>query len=115
MTDLITPDEVRRELAAADAAIGSQFGNTAMLDAIKQVARLCRDYLTLWDRNKELEKAEVCSVCVGRGKAFGGRDCICGGKGTIHGELHGLRGRVKELKAIGIGMLEESKRAIRDD
>ncbi len=44
-TDLFTPDEVREML-------------TQSVEADKPLAcRLCRDYLTLCDRNKELQKA----------------------------------------------------------
>ena len=41
MTDLLTPDEVRE---IAKYLIGES-----------SLARLCRNYITLWDRNKELE------------------------------------------------------------
>ena len=67
------------------------------------VRRLCRDYLTLWERNKDLEAAsldciEVCDCCAGTGKPISGKPCICGGTGTIIGELAGFRTRVKELE-----------------
>ena len=55
MTDLLTPEEVKRELADAEAAVRLQLGHTSLLGVFKWVARICRDYLTLWDRNKELE------------------------------------------------------------
>ena len=45
MTDLLTPDEVRNALARPN-----RWGLGLALEK-----RLCRDYLTLWDRNKELE------------------------------------------------------------
>ena len=46
MTDLLTHDEVR----------DMYYGETAMLVSSQPGwGRLCLDYLTLWDRNKELE------------------------------------------------------------
>lgn len=47
MTDLLTPEEVRK--------MGNSTLATICLDLGVSVERLCRDYLTLWDRNKELE------------------------------------------------------------
>ena len=44
MTDLLTPDEVRDRLLQWEAGLD-----------IEDTDRLCKDYLTLWDRNKELE------------------------------------------------------------
>ncbi len=43
MTDLLKPEKVREMLADASGK--------------PLAARLCRDYLTLWDRNKELDAA----------------------------------------------------------
>lgn len=37
------------------------------------------------------QSPDPCSVCAGTGKPVSGGDCICGGNGTIHGELDGLR------------------------
>ena len=45
MTDLLTPDVVR----------GLLKGPLGYVTTEITVAHLCRDYLTLWDRNKELE------------------------------------------------------------
>ncbi len=42
MTDLLTPDEVTSM-------------ERRSLWPYKDLARLCRDYLTLWDRNKKLK------------------------------------------------------------
>lgn len=44
MTDLLSPDDVREVLRHAE-----EFSKP-------MIARLCRDYLTVLDRNKELEK-----------------------------------------------------------
>lgn len=62
MTDLLTPDKVREMLTqsvAADKPLAS---------------RLCRDYLTLWDRNEELEKQvqmlNTQSRITGRGERY---------------------------------------------
>ena len=32
-----------------------------------------------------------CSVCAGQGKPISGKPCVCGGTGTIYGELQGIR------------------------
>lgn len=49
MTDLLTPEEVR-ELARLNR---EEFNRPTMVE----IRGLCRDYLTLWDRNKELKAA----------------------------------------------------------
>ena len=64
MTDLLTPKRVQ-----------------VILDLTKKVwpggkiKHLCRDYLTLWDRNKEL-KADLQDMYDARGTGF--RRCECG-------------------------------------
>lgn len=55
MTELLTPEKVRLELADADSAVYLELGDPEILVVFKFLARLCRDYLTLWERNKELE------------------------------------------------------------
>lgn len=49
-TDLLTPKEVRRVLAGEEGwqTLGG------FVYAPRTVERLCRDYLTLWDRNLDL-------------------------------------------------------------
>lgn len=37
------------------------------------------------------KKPIPCSVCAGTGKPVSKRPCVCGGSGTIHGEMEGLR------------------------
>ena len=64
MTDLLTPEKVREWQRVNGSLKGGAWFN-------ETIDRLCRDYLTLWDRNKELEKPEVCSVCGGKGEAQG--------------------------------------------
>ena len=49
MTDLLTPDEVRKELDDAEAAVRLELGHAGLRAVFKWVARICRDYLTLWD------------------------------------------------------------------
>ena len=50
MTDLLTPEQVREWLN----------GPLGQVTYDVSIARLCRDYLTLWDRNKGLaQQAEV--------------------------------------------------------
>lgn len=46
MTDLLTPEEVRK--------MGISTVTTICLDLGVSVERLCHDYLTLWDRNEAL-------------------------------------------------------------
>ena len=51
MADLLTPEEVREiKQMYARRPVSAAKGK-----AFHQVRRICRDYLTLWDRNKELE------------------------------------------------------------
>ena len=49
MTDLLTPEEVRHMK-------GIRLHCFLSRDTVDIARRLRRDYLTLWDRNKELEK-----------------------------------------------------------
>ncbi len=66
MTDLLTPEEVREIQKRAEGT--AQYFDVKVEDmeahfpTVAEKGRLCRDYLTLWDRNKELEK-ERDSVC----------------------------------------------------
>ena len=55
MSDLLTPEEVREALAVSEMDYDRESKYEINPTWLK---RLCRDYLTLWDRNKELE-AEV--------------------------------------------------------
>jgi len=55
MTDLLTPEKIKKELAAAEGAALRE-ADPDMQRAYLRLGRICRDYLTLWDRNKELEK-----------------------------------------------------------
>ena len=48
MIDLLTPEEVRE--FRLDLSPPAEYG---------MVGRLCRDYLTLWDRNKELKAVGI--------------------------------------------------------
>ena len=100
--DLLTPEQMQKELTAANAAAARE-ADPDMQMAYLRIARICQDYLTLWDRNKELEAAsldhiEACDCCAGTGKPISGKPCICGGTGTIVGELAGFRARVLELE-----------------
>ena len=56
MTDLLTPDVVR-DWKEAFELVGSGLVKSVTIPgiAVGDIARLCRDYLTLWDRSKELE------------------------------------------------------------
>ncbi len=60
MSEILTPDEVREILGRMETT--AQYFDVKMEDmeaqfpTVLEKARLCRDYLTLWDRNKELEK-----------------------------------------------------------
>ena len=62
MTDLLTPDEVREILTQTKSVMGGHRPHTNAKwgperpHLIDLLPRLCRDYLTLWDRNKELEE-----------------------------------------------------------
>ena len=49
MTDLLTPDVVR-EWQTLNETVGTSAWSK------ETMARLCQGYLTLWDRNKELEE-----------------------------------------------------------
>jgi len=56
MTDLLTPEEVsgiRGQFAAC--IMGNPKWGPDMPPILDHVPRICRNYLTLWDRNKELE------------------------------------------------------------
>lgn len=52
MTDLLTPDEVWEIHQRYDRI---RPGGLKKVRARHWLRRLCRDYLTLWDRNEELE------------------------------------------------------------
>ena len=60
MTDLLTPEEVREIQKRAEGT--AQYFDVKVEDmeahfpTVAEKGRLCRNYLTLWDRNKELEK-----------------------------------------------------------
>ena len=54
MADLLTPEEVRE--FRFDLSPPAEYG---------MVGRLCRDYLTLWDRNEELEAAVQRHIDIG--------------------------------------------------
>ena len=48
MTDLLTPKQMRKELAAAEDAALLEV-DADMQRAYLRVTRICRNYLTLWD------------------------------------------------------------------
>ena len=50
MTELLTPEAARNALA-----LWHEYQGTDYEISPKWVKRLCRDYLTLWERNEELE------------------------------------------------------------
>ena len=50
MTDLLTPDEVRQWQKNLE-NVKAEFAQAT----IANLLRLCGEYLTLWERNKELE------------------------------------------------------------
>ena len=52
MTDLLTPDEVQKVLKDVQREFAGELVVILDRDAFEG---LCRDYLTLWDRNKKLE------------------------------------------------------------
>lgn len=43
-----------------------------------------------WEGGEDADPLPLCSVCLG-GTPLPGKPCICGGTGTIHGELDGFR------------------------
>ena len=54
VTDLLTPEEVQKILKDVQKEFAGELIVILDRDAFEG---LCRDYLTLWDRNRELEKA----------------------------------------------------------
>ena len=55
----------------------------------KEVQWKQKQIVSLRERIVELEKQLICNTCAG--KPISGKPCICGGTGTIHGEVQGLR------------------------
>ncbi len=52
--DLLTPEQMQKELAAAN-AVAAREADPDMRTAYLRIARICRDYLTLWRKVKDLE------------------------------------------------------------
>ena len=48
MTDLLTPEKIRKELTAANDAAARET-DPDIQRAYLRIGRICRDYLTLWD------------------------------------------------------------------
>ena len=92
MVDLLQPEQIRKW--------GYHHDASERTPEEELLHRLCRDYLTLWERVEELRlpTVDVCDCCAGSGKPTSGGKCICGGIGTIYAELAGFRARVKELE-----------------
>ena len=58
MTDLLQPDEVREmETATKQIDLGIALAQPGKFIAAAQIGRLCRDYLTLWEKVAVLEGA----------------------------------------------------------
>lgn len=73
MPELVTPKQMRKELAAAEDAALLEV-DADMQRAYLRITRICRDYLTLWERNKELEAA----LAAANSDLVGRWVCSCG-------------------------------------
>lgn len=89
MTDLLTPKDVRAMLKEFE-------GELAVVISPDAFNGLCRDYLTLWDRNKELEKA--------RDQWKANHDCQVEFKRRLHARLEGV---LTAIRYMGMELGEE--------